>query len=425
MTQCTALPKKAFIEAFVQAANARKITSGRAPYRCFSFVWRLGDLAVWLKIAGERIVEHAFDPGIDQAWEFSFSAPDDVWTQYFAREQKSPYHHLFGLWARVPTFVVDGDREVVAQNAAFINELMRLARRVWLGDPAIMLAEAARSYEEDLIQGGYHRVRIGDDVCRVYAERSGSGPDLLFLHTAGADSRQFYHLLNNRNLAAQWRMTAFDMPGHGKSFPPPGADCHEYRLTMARYVETILAFIAQTGIERPVVLGCSMAGAICLELVRSHPDKFAGVVACEAADRIPGRLNEWLRHPRIDSAEFAPQWIDGLMAPSTPAQYRHEILWQYSQAGAGIFFGDVAFYSGEFGIAEGDVFQTEVCPVHMLTGEYDYSCTPEMSRSTAAKIPGVKYIEMAGLGHFPMAEEPEKFLTYLNPILDELKSARR
>jgi len=424
VTRYTPQTKQAFIDAFVHAVNARAITSGRAPYRCFSFVWRLGDLAVWLRIAGERIVEHTIDPGIDRTWEFSFSAPDDVWTRYFAREQKSPYHHLFGLWARVPTFQLDGDREVVVQHAAFINELMRLARDVWLGDSAIMPADPVRSYGEDLIHGGYHRVRVGDDMCRIYAECSGSGPDLLFLHTAGADSRQFYHLLNNTDLAAQWRMTAFDMPGHGKSFPPPGADRREYRLTMARYVQTILAFMAQTGIERPVVLGCSMAGAICLELARNHPHKFAGVIACEAADRIPGRLNEWLRHPRVDSAEFAPQWIDGLMAPSAPAQYRNEILWQYSQAGAGIFFGDVAFYSGEFNIAEDDVFHTEVCPVYMLTGEYDYSCTPQMSRSTAAKIPGAKFSEMAGLGHFPMAEDPEKFLKYLIPILDELKQAR-
>lgn len=421
MAQYDLQDKKAFIEAFVSAVNARKISDGRASYRNFSFVWRWGDLEVWFKIAGERIVEHTFDLGIDRAWEFSFSAPDEVWVKHFARERQSPYHHLFGMWARVPTFALDGNRELVMRHAGFISELMNLARRVWLGDPVVAPAEAPRSYRNELIHGTYHHVGIGGDICRIYAEQSGMGRELLFLHTAGADSRQFYHLLNDSRLTTQWRMTAFDMPGHGKSFLPPGSDYRTYRLTMARYVETILAFVTHAGLERPVVLGCSMAGAICLELARSHPDKFSGVIACEAADCVPGRLNEWLRHPRIDSAEFAPQWIDGLMAPGTPAQYRSEILWQYSQAGAGIFFGDVAFYSGEFRLHEDDVFQTEVCPVYMLTGEYDYSCTPEMSRQTAAKIPGARYSEMAGLGHFPMSEEPEKFLVYLKPILDELR----
>lgn len=422
MAQYDLSSKRAFIDSFVHATNAREIMDGRAPYRNFSFVWRWGDLTTWFRIAGERIVEHAFDPGIDRAWEFSFSGPDEVWTKYLARERKSPYHNLFGMWARVPTFAMDGNREVVMRHAAFINALMNLARRIWLGEPATEPVDTPRAYQKELIEGGYRHVRVGNDICRIYAEQSGNGRELLFLHTAGADSRQYYHLLNDSRLAAQWRMTAFDMPGHGKSFLPPGLDYRTYRLTMARYTDTILAFMAHAGLERPVVLGCSMAGAICLELARSHADRFAAVIACEAADRIPGRLNEWLRHPQIDSAEFAPQWIDGLMAPSTPEQFRSEILWQYSQAGAGIFFGDVAFYSGEFNIKESDVFQTDLCPVYMLTGEFDYSCTPEMSRATAARIPGAKFSEMSGLGHFPMSETPERFLGYLKPILDELRT---
>ncbi len=60
---------------------------------------------------------------------------------------------------------------------------------------------------------------------------------------------------------------------------------------------------------------------------------------------------------------------------------------------------------------------TRRCPVVMLTGEYDFSCTPEMSRQTAAKIPGAQFRMMQGLGHFPMTENPEAFLGYLRPAL--------
>ena len=65
---------------------------------------------------------------------------------------------------------------------------------------------------------------------------------------------------------------------------------------------------------------------------------------------------------------------------------------------------------------------TSRCPVVMLTGEYDYSCTPEASRATAAKIPGAEFREMKGLGHFPMTENPEAFLEYLRPALARLRA---
>jgi pimeloyl-ACP methyl ester carboxylesterase len=49
----------------------------------------------------------------------------------------------------------------------------------------------------------------------------------------------------------------------------------------------------------------------------------------------------------------------------------------------------------------------------MLTGEYDWSNTPEMSRITAAKIPGAKFSAMSSLGHFPATENPHRFVGYL------------
>ena len=61
------------------------------------------------------------------------------------------------------------------------------------------------------------------------------------------------------------------------------------------------------------------------------------------------------------------------------------------------------------------------CRLFMLMGEYDYSCTVEMSEATAAKIPGVRFQAMQGIGHFPFAENPKRFAEYVLPILAELE----
>ena len=59
------------------------------------------------------------------------------------------------------------------------------------------------------------------------------------------------------------------------------------------------------------------------------------------------------------------------------------------------------------------------CPIILLTGEYDYSATPEETKSLADTI-GVNMIKMKNVGHFPMSENPKEFLKYLYPVLDEI-----
>ena len=83
--------------------------------------------------------------------------------------------------------------------------------------------------------------------------------------------------------------------------------------------------------------------------------------------------------------------------------------------------GDLYFYSidGDVSASLGEI-DTAKCPVYMLTGEYDYSCTPEASEATAAKIKDAKLTIMKGLGHFPMSEDPDRFTAYLYPVLDEI-----
>ena len=63
---------------------------------------------------------------------------------------------------------------------------------------------------------------------------------------------------------------------------------------------------------------------------------------------------------------------------------------------------------------------TTACPVYLMTGEYDYSCTPEATIATAGRIPGAEAIIMKEVGHFPMSENPAAFRTYLLPVLDKI-----
>jgi pimeloyl-ACP methyl ester carboxylesterase len=58
--------------------------------------------------------------------------------------------------------------------------------------------------------------------------------------------------------------------------------------------------------------------------------------------------------------------------------------------------------------------------VSLLTGEYDYSCTPEMTLAVAEGIPGSRVTVMKGIGHFPMIENYPLFRGYLLAELEAI-----
>ena len=59
------------------------------------------------------------------------------------------------------------------------------------------------------------------------------------------------------------------------------------------------------------------------------------------------------------------------------------------------------------------------CPIFLLTGEYDYSATPEETKALSDTI-GIEMIKMKNVGHFPMSENSEEFLQYLQPVLEKI-----
>ena len=63
---------------------------------------------------------------------------------------------------------------------------------------------------------------------------------------------------------------------------------------------------------------------------------------------------------------------------------------------------------------------TQHCPLFLLSGEYDYSCTPEETLAVANSIAGCEVTIMKGLGHFPMSEDPQAFLAHLLPVLEKI-----
>jgi pimeloyl-ACP methyl ester carboxylesterase len=116
---------------------------------------------------------------------------------------------------------------------------------------------------EDIV-GRYINVKVEGEGYRIFVEEAGRGIPLLCLHTAGADSRQYRYLLNDAEVTSRFRVICFDMPWHGRSEPPERWWLTRYELTTEHYLRVIRSVWTALRLERPIVMGCSMGGAIVL-----------------------------------------------------------------------------------------------------------------------------------------------------------------
>ena len=276
------------------------------------------------------------------------------------------------------------------------------------------------------IVGRYLQLDIQGQRHRVYVEEAGQGTPLVCLHTAGSDTRQFRAVLNDARIQQDFRVICFDLPYHGKSSPPAGWQNHEYKLSTQTYTDTVLAVCDAMQLHKPVVMGCSIGGRLVLHLGLHHAPRFSALIGLQSGAHVDSYYDlEWLHRPDVHGGELCAGLMSGLIGPSAPDADRYETLWHYMQSGPGVFKGDLHFYKLD-GDMRGQVaaIKTDACPLYLLTGEYDYSSTPDDTRALARLIPGVEATIMAGMGHFPMSEDPAGFQPYLHAVLDRIRAAR-
>lgn len=274
------------------------------------------------------------------------------------------------------------------------------------------------------IVGRYVFVTVQGVEYRVYFEEAGKGTPVIMQHTAGSDGRQWRHLLEDEKLASEFRLIAHDLPYHGKSLPPVGKPWwkERYSLSQAFLIDFIEAMVKALNLEKGIYIGCSMGGHLAPDLALLRPGMFRAVIAVQGglATHDPEPFVKHLSHPRASNETKAGLML-GQMSPSSPEQFRRETAWVYSQGAPQVFQGDLDYYLGEHDLTESAAnIDTSKTQVHVISGEYDWSATPERSRALADAIPGATFTPMQGLGHFPMSENPEAFKTHLRKLLSKV-----
>ncbi len=165
----------------------------------------------------------------------------------------------------------------------------------------------------------------------VHAHVQGRGPDLVLIHGASGNTRDFTFALVDR-LARDYRVIAFDRPGLGWT-----GDLGAEGVSPFAQAQLLQAAAAQLEVRRPIVMGHSYGGSVAMAWgLTATPDVSALVIVSGATMPWPGGLGPFyaVTGTRIGGATLVPaitafvpperaeRVVDGVFAPdAAPAGY--------------------------------------------------------------------------------------------------------
>jgi pimeloyl-ACP methyl ester carboxylesterase len=255
-------------------------------------------------------------------------------------------------------------------------------------------------------------------------EAAGGGPAVLLIHAGIADRRMWDPQWGR--WSDRFALVRYDQRGLGDSADPaPPYSLHG----------DALAVLDAAGIERAVVVGCSMGGAASLDLALAAPERVAALIAVAATpsghepapDLAAGfeRVEAAYERGGIDAANEVEvgMWADGPgrepggadpgFRAHVAAMNREALLREEARERA----GDVLEPEPLEPPAIGRLAEVAV-PTLVVTGEHDQPSVLAGSASIAAGVPGASAVEIPGAAHLPSLERPQAFDATVLPFLE-------
>lgn len=246
---------------------------------------------------------------------------------------------------------------------------------------------------------------------RVYFERAGEGPRLLFLNGTGGDLRVRPGPFEGP-LGAHFDLLAHDQRGLGQTDKPEGP------YTMADYAEDAVALLDHVGWERCRVIGVSFGGMVAQELAVRHPERIERLVLCctspggpDAASFPLHTLQELPDEERlIRSLEISDRRMDAAWRKANPDAFAsvREMFAKRALVGAGE-------PGREHGAREqlearrkhdvGDRLQAATMPTLVCAGRYDDLAPLANSQVIADRMPDAS-LEVFEGGHLFLVQDP-------------------
>jgi pimeloyl-[acyl-carrier protein] methyl ester esterase len=263
----------------------------------------------------------------------------------------------------------------------------------------------------------------------LYVESSGTGAPLALWHGWAANLRVFDAL--RAALDNQWRTTAIDLPGHGRSPWEDGAEAADVERIAAQTVAQLLAQMP----ARATLLAWSLGGQLALRAAARAPDRIERLVLIGTTPKFlrsddwpHGAARETLEQMRAhliaDYRGTVSDFLELQVRGSRDAAAVHAVLraalLQQGEAQPPALQAGLALLAGTDLRAQ---LASIRVPALVIAGQYDRVTAPAAGAALAAMLPQAQYLEIPRAAHAPFLSHLDQLLPQLRAFLGETPAA--
>lgn len=216
-------------------------------------------------------------------------------------------------------------------------------------------------------------------------------PPLVLVHGAGGSHLDWPPELRRLHGV---RVLALDLPGHGRSEGESGPD------TM-QYAQAVGDFLNALSIDRAIIAGHSMGGAIAQLLGIHMPDRVAGLILIGTGSKLP--VDPSLPQRIVDDPEATLDWItEWAWSKHAPDQLKQLGRTRLSQTATETLRAD---YLACQAFDVRDQIQFITAPTLILSATDDHMVKPKFGITLNERIPNSTLVMVENAGHmFPLEQ---------------------
>jgi pimeloyl-ACP methyl ester carboxylesterase len=282
--------------------------------------------------------------------------------------------------------------------------------------------------------GPQHEVELHGHL--VGYRMMGSGPPLVLLHGITSNGDAWREVMPK--LAEKHTVIAPDLMGHGRSAKPRG----DYSL--GAYAAGVRDLLAVLGFESGSVVGHSFGGGIALQFAYLFPEYVDRVVLVSSGG-LGREVHPLLRAAVLPGSEWvlpllAREWSVkagdavrtvaarlGLEAGPDLAEFARGYASLVDPGAREAFIDTMRGVIGPEGqkvSAMDRLYLADQMPFLIIWGDADPIIPVSHGRAAHEAVPGSRYVELEGSGHWPMLDASERFAKEIDSFLAETEPFR-